>query len=124
MSNIALNYSGQTGDLDLTGHRLNLITGEAAIEQNLRIRLRFFLGEHFLDLRQGMPFFSEILIKNPNMLLVRSIFRQAILDTAGISAVTSLTASINSSTRTLSLNFAATMDTGAELVFAPFIIEI
>lgn len=124
MSNIALNYSGQTGDLDLTGHRLNLSTGEAAIEQNLRVRLRFFLESWFLDLRQGIPFFGEILIKSPNMLLVRSIFRQAILDTAGIVAVTTLTASINSSTRLLSLNFTATMDTGAELVFAPFIIEI
>ena len=124
MSNIALNYSGQTGDLDLTGHRLNLVTGEAAIEQNLRVRLRFGLESWFLDLRQGIPFFGEILIKSPNMLLVRSIFRQAILDTAGIVAVTSLTASINSSTRLLSLDFTATMDTGAELVFAPFIIEI
>ena len=124
MSNIALDYTGQTGDLDLTGHRLNLITDEAAIEQNLRIRLRFFLGEFFLDVRQGIPYFREILIKNPNILLVQSIFRQAILSTTGVSAVNSLTTDLDASTRTLSLTFSATLDTGAELVFDPFIIEI
>lgn len=124
MSNIALNYSGQTGDLDLTGHRLNLATGEAAIEQNLRIRLRFFLEEWFLDLRLGIPYFREILIKNPNLQLVRSIFREAVLGTAGINAVNDLTVAVNSSTRTLAVDFIATMDTGAELVFNPFIIEI
>ena len=124
MSDIALNYSGQTGDLDLTGHRLNLAAGDAAIETNLRIRLRFFLEEWFLDLRQGIPYFREILIKNPNLLLVRSIFRQAILDTTGISAVPDLALSINSSTRELSVSFVAILDTGAELVYDPFIIEL
>ena len=124
MSNIALNYTGQTGDLDLTGHRLNLATGEEAIEDSVRIRLRFFLEEWFLDVRQGIRYFREILIKNPNLLLLRSIFRQAILGTTGISSVNVGTLSVNSSTRTLSLDFVAVMDTGAELVFNPFIIEL
>jgi len=124
MSNIALNYVGQTGDLDLTGHRLNITTGEEAIEQNLRIRLRFFLEEWFLDTRQGIPYFREVLIKNPNLLLLQSIFRTAILDTTGISAVTQLTVELDKPTRSLSLFFAATMDTGAVLTYSPLIIEI
>lgn len=124
MSNIALNYTGQTGDLDLTGHRLNITTGEEAIEQNLRIRLRFFLEEWFLDTRQGIPYFQEVLIKNPNLLLLQSIFRTAILETTGISTVTKLTVELDKTNRTLSLFFAATMDTGAVLTYSPFIIEI
>ena len=124
MSNIALNYTGQTGDLDLTGHRLNITTGEEAIEQNLRIRLRFFLEEWFLDQGQGIPYFREILIKNPDLLLLQSIFRQAILGTTGISEVTTLTVELDKANRQLALTFAATMDTGAELIYSPFIIEI
>jgi hypothetical protein len=124
MSNIALDYTGQTGDLDLTGHRLNLTTGEEAIEQNLRIRLRFFLEEWFLDTRLGIPYFREVLIKNPNMLLVQSIFRNAILTTTGISTVNTLTSELDKSTRSLSLYFTATMDTGATLTYSPFVIEI
>ena len=124
MSNIALNYTGQTGDLDLTGHRLNITTGEEAIEQNLRIRLRFFLEEWFLDTRQGIPYFQEVLIANPNILLLQSIFRTTILETTGISTVGSLTVELDKSTRELSLSFTATMDTGATLTYNPFIIEI
>jgi hypothetical protein len=122
MSNIALNLPGN--DLDLTGHRLRLVTGEQAIEQNLRVRLRFFLGEWFLDTQQGIPYWRDIFIKGPNLLLIRSIFRNAILNTEGISEVTSITATLNSAERRLYLNFAATMDTGATLVYEPFIIEI
>ena len=124
MSNIALDYTGQTGDLDLTGHRVSLVTGEEEIEQHLRIRLRFFLGEWFLDERLGIPYFRDILIKNPNTLLVRSLFRQAIITTPGISDVTTLEIDLDKTTRTLSLTFAATMDTGATITFNPFIIEI
>ena len=124
MSNIALNYVGQTGDLDLTGHRLNLTTGTPAIEQNLRVRLRFFLGEWFADVRQGIPYFRDILIKGPDLLLIRSLFRTVILGTVGISTVTSLELELNTTTRSLSLSFAATMDTGAPLVYRDFIIEI
>jgi hypothetical protein len=122
MSNIALDASSH--DLDLTGHRLNIISGEAAIQQNLTVRLKFFLEEWFLDQRLGIPYFRDILIKNPIMLLVRSIFRNAIASTTGISGVSSLTASINGANRTLSLSFVATMNTGAQLIYNNFIIEI
>lgn len=124
MTDIALNYTGQAGDLDLTGHRLNLAMGEAAIEQQVRTRCMFFLGEYFLDERQGIPYFRDILIKNPNLLLVRSIFRQAIADTPGISSVDSIDVDVDKRSRTLTLTFSATMDTGATLVFNPFIIEL
>ena len=87
MSDIALNYSGQTGDLDLTGHRLNLIEGEAAIEQQVRLRCRYFEGSWFLDERQGIPYFRSILIKAPDLQVVESLFRAAIRDTPGISTV-------------------------------------
>lgn len=124
MSNIALDYTGQTGDLEVVGHRIGLVTGERAIEQNLRVRLRFFLEEWFLDQRQGIPYFREVFIKNPNLLLLQSIFRTAILETTGISNVNTLTVELDKASRTLSLFFVATMDTGATLTYSPFVIEI
>ena len=124
MSDIALNHTGQTGDLDLTGHRLNLITGEAAIEQQVRFRCRYFEGEWFLDERQGIPYFRNILIKAPDLELVESLFRTAVRTTPGISIVTSAELTIDAATRTLTVQFTATMDTGEVLVFSPFIVEI
>lgn len=122
MSDILLLENGS--DLDLTGNRAHLATDEEAIANQVMIRLRFFFEEWFLDERQGIPYFREILIKNPNLDLVRYLFRTAVATTPGISAVTSLTAEVDPVARKLSVTFAATMDTGAQLVFSPFIIEI
>ena len=124
MSDIKLDYTGQTGDLDTTGHRLNLATGEEAIDQQLRIRLRTFLGEWFLNEEVGFPYYREVLIKSPNLDLIRSLFVQAITSTPGILTVDEISATINTSTRTLSVDFVATMDTGEELVYSPFILEL
>jgi hypothetical protein len=124
MSDIALNQSGQSGDLNLTGHRLNLITDEAAIEQQVRIRCLFFFEEWFLDLRQGIPYFRDVYVKAPNLDLVRSLFRAAILGTPRISTVPTIELTLNKSTRALTISFTATMDTGELLVFSPFIVEI
>ncbi len=125
MTDIALKYVGQTGDIDLTGHRLNLATGEAAIEQQVNVRLRFFYEEWFLDRSQGIPYFRDVLIKSPNITAVTYIFRQAILTTPGISAVNSINVKIDSATRMLEVdNLSATTDTGAALDFSPFVIEI
>jgi hypothetical protein len=110
--------------LDLTGHRLNLITDEAAIEQQVRIRCLFFFEEWFLDLRQGIPYFRDVYVKNPNLDLVRSLFRTAILGTPRISTVPTIVLELDKSTRALTISFTATMDTGELLVFSPFIVEI
>jgi len=123
MSDIALNYLGQTGDLDITGHRVSLITGEAAIEQQVRIRLRFLVGSWYLDEAQGLPYLEDILIKNPDLLLVQSLFREAIESTPQISAVNDINVTLGEA-RKLTVTFSATMDTGAALNFEPFIIEI
>jgi len=111
-------------DLDLTKQRINIVEGEEAIEQNVRIRLQFFFESWFLDLRQGIPFFRDILIKAPNMILVDSLFRNAVLSTQGISAVPSFSSAIDTASRLLTIRFTAIMDTGQTLEFAPFVLEV
>lgn len=124
MSDIKLEYSGQNPDLAIVAHELVLVTDDEAIAQQLRTRLKFFLGEHFLNVSLGLPFYREILKKNPNLNLVRSIFREAILTTPGVVSVEELFLEINGATRTLEISFKARIDTGEELVFSPFIIEL
>lgn len=123
MSDIRLDF---THDLDLTNtlHNLTLVEGEEAIQQQLRIRMQFFLAEWFLDTREGIPYYRDILIKNPNLAVVRDVFRKAIITTPGIVEVEDLTVTLDTKTRTATVSFRATMDTGEILVFGPFIIEI
>lgn len=110
------------GDLRLTDGQLTLVEGDDAIDQHLRNRLRFFLGEWFLDTRQGLPYFQSVFVKNPNRPAVRSAFRRTIRETPGIVAVTELQLTINAD-RSTQVDFVATLDrSGAQLVFRNFIL--
>lgn len=112
------------GDLDLVGHQIVLVEGDEAIRQQIQIRCKFFLGEFFLDQQVGIPYYRNILRKNPNLDVVRDIFRQAIRTTPQVARVSELDVSIDAPTRTLNVTFKAIIDTGEELVFEPFTIEI
>lgn len=106
------------GDIDLTSGDFVFATGPDAIAQHLRIRLRFVLGEWFFDQDIGMPYFEEILIKNPNTNVVTTLFRTAILSTPGVLSLDSLDLVLDNATRILSVTFAARISGSAvPLVF-------
>lgn len=124
MSDIHLTFLGQQPTLTIRNGNLILAEGEEAIDQNLRLRLKFFLAEHFLDQRLGIPFYREVFIKNPNVRLLRTIFTEATRTTAGISSVDNLEVVIDAPTRTLEIFLVATMETGGILTYDPFILEL
>lgn len=96
------------GDLDFSTDDLVLLDHIEAVAQHLRIRLRFFLGEWFLDQRVGIPYFEKILGKvGRRENVVRSILRKAILDTSGVEALRSLSLTYTGETRLLTLEFDA-----------------
>jgi len=83
----------------------------------LKIRLGFFLGEWMLDRRIGLPYYQQILIKNPKTAVVRNLFRKAILDTPGIVSVNDLLVDYSPGARTLDVSFSAKTDGGENLTF-------
>lgn len=112
------------GDLRLTNHQFTFTTprSDEAIAQKLRNRLRFFLGEWFLDERQGLPFFKSVLVKNPDRRVIKSIFREAIRTTAGVTSVDKLELTV-AADRSARLTFSATLDDSDQpLVFTDFIL--
>jgi hypothetical protein len=118
-----------TGDLylDETGD-LAVVTGADAVVQDLRSRLRFFLGEWFLDQREGVPYFREVFgVKRPSPLALSSMFRRVVQETAGISQVVELSAVWDSAARHLAIEFAAVLEDGGIVTTretGPFIVEI
>lgn len=101
-----------THDLVLTGGDLVLVADGAAIRQEADIRLQFLLGEWFLDISAGLPFFQNILVKSPNLSAIRSIFHDEILAVDGITTVKTLDLDFNRSTRTLKVSWTADTDFG------------
>lgn len=89
-----------------------ILTGIDAIKQKVKLRLRFFLGEWFLNTAEGVAWRQNILIKNPNITVVNTLIKKAILGTEGIDGLLSFELITNNSTRTLTINFKAQTNYG------------
>lgn len=112
-----LDAPSQPGDLDLSTGDLLLTDGAEEVAQNIRIRLRFFQGEWFLDIRVGIPYFKHILVKSPNLDVVRFLFRKAIEDIPKVKTVERLDLTLDGNTRTLSAEIEVKTDLGETLGF-------
>lgn len=103
MIDIALDPA--TGDLLLSDFDLSLIADISQVAQNLSIRLRFFLGEWFLDTTAGIPYYQYILIKAPNQIQVESFIKEEISNTTGVTQITAFSSSFISDSRSYNVNF-------------------
>jgi hypothetical protein len=88
MSDLRLN-SGNFS-LDLTNGQFAIIDGQDAAIQALRLRLTAFTQEWFLDLAEGLPYFTQILVKGVNQEEIAQIYRNEIQNTPGIESVETL----------------------------------
>lgn len=82
---IAMNIN--TNDLILKDRDLILIDNAENVAQGIVIALRFWLGEWFLDTKQGVPYLERILVKNPNENHIRQVFTEAIQKVPGVQKV-------------------------------------
>lgn len=97
MTDIALDANN---DLDFTGRQLTLLGDGPSIAQEIRIAMRFFLGEWALDTRVGIDFFGRILgVKGITPDEVSNEFRKAILSIPGVTQIDSIATTIDTATR-------------------------
>ncbi len=115
MADIALDSDG---DMLFTGGNLQLAEGDDAIVQQLIIRFKFVLAEWFLDQRVGVPLIEEVLVKNPDLTRIRSIYTQLILTTPGIDSISLFELTIDNATMKAKLDFRAVKDDGTFLDFS------
>lgn len=96
------------GDLAIINNSLTLNSGNAAVTQHLQIHFQIFLGEWFLDTQVGVPWFRDVLIKNPSFAVVQQMLKAVILDTPGVLQILSFSLVFDSpQKRNLSLTFKA-----------------
>lgn len=105
MSSILLDL--ETHDIKLVDNAIVLVTGIDAIRQHLKCRFLLFLGEWFLDTTIGVPYFRDILIKNPSFVVVQEVLKSVILDTPGVILLLQFDFSFESVTRVARLEFQA-----------------
>lgn len=75
---------GSDNDIQIDNNNLTLVEGREEISQVLRQRLRVFLGEWFLDSREGIDYYGEVLKKAPDPGQVDALFKNEILTSPGV----------------------------------------
>lgn len=101
------------GDLELgDDNDLVIVDGTEAILQNIVQNIRWFFSEWFLNTADGMPYYQQILVKNPDQGTIDALFQNRILGTPGVVALTSYSFSPNFVTRQLSISFTVRTTSG------------
>lgn len=98
MSDFALTGDG---DLEITRGHLRVVTGTEALAQRLRVRLKLFRGDWFLDVRQGVPYHDFVLRKRSSPAVRREVFRRTIATTRGVREIVSLEVELDRTGRKL-----------------------
>lgn len=119
-----LKLDPSTHDLTLVNASFETVDDVEAAGQEAKTRLLFFKGEYFLDVRQGVPYFTDILAKGYDESRVKSILRQAITNVPGIVDVPAISIDLNRATREASISFSARFISGAVVDFPPLLIEL
>lgn len=68
-----------------SGGSWQTVKDSAEVVQHLRTRLQFLVGEWFLDISAGLPYFQSIMIKPADLGNIESIIKTEVLSTDGIS---------------------------------------
>ncbi len=89
------------GDIDPTFKFTETLQEYAAIR--LQENLSLFLGEWFLDTRQGLPYFRVIIGQRYDAAAVDSMFRRGALGSPGVASVDQLISRFDRKTRVLSI---------------------
>lgn len=95
--------------MDSMIHDLVVIDGNVplygGLDQRVDCMLRTFRGEWWLDPTIGVPYFEEVLKKNPDMSVVRQAFASVILSVPGVQEITRLEVRFLRYSRALRVDF-------------------
>lgn len=99
--------------LDLANHDIQFENGDFALtltqseslQQRLTIKLLTFMGEWYLNLNEGIPYFQSIFGKNRSKESIDLILKRAIISEPEVLQLVEFQSFIDSSTRLYSLSF-------------------
>lgn len=116
------------GDLALEGGTLVFCEGKHFYRQKLSSRFRLFQGTWFIDERIGVPYFRDVFVKDPDLDVIRSLFRRIITTCPGVKQLKTFSVIFDSGARTLHVAFEALLIGDVALVVKPgdrdFIIDL
>lgn len=94
-----------THDLVIYDYDLQVIESVDRVVQNIKIRLLHIYKEWYLDTTLGVPYFEEILVKDPDIPKIESIIIDTILKTRNVNQLLSFDSFFNNANREYSVTF-------------------
>lgn len=104
--------SPNLNDLLIVDGDLVIISSTQEILQHILQRLRFYLGEWFLDNTQGVPYYQQILVKNPDLGNIDAVLQNAITQTPGVDLLQTFSSNLENGTRQLFVSFSCLTTSG------------
>lgn len=98
--------------LDSSGNIAMVSDSVPLLSQRIQCRLQTFRGECFLDRSVGVPYFSEITRKNPDLARIRSLLASVISGVDGVKKILSLDLRFDGKTRQMTVTFKVLGDDG------------
>lgn len=92
-------------DLTTENYDLVLIDGMELTTQLLNIRLWFFFAEWYLDTSQGVRFFEDVMVKNPDLGAIEILLKETIMATENVNSILEFTMEYDNTLRKLSVQF-------------------
>ena len=96
------------GDLDIS-ERGDISFGDS-VAQKIRIRLLWFEGEWRWDTEEGLPYFEELFVKNPDVDEFESLVREKIFEVDEVTEVREVLVSHDRQERTATIRYTALTD--------------
>lgn len=93
------------GDLYISPNG-NIQLGES-VSQKIKIKLKWFEGEWRWDTDEGLPYLSDLLIKNPDTDYFESVIREKIFEVVEVTDVRDVSVTFNTESRAAVIRFVA-----------------
>ncbi len=85
------------------------------VAQKLKIILKIFTGEWYLNNTIGIDYYGKVLVKNPNLGEIEDIYKIKILSVEGTDEITAFNLTFNTAIRQLIVIFTVTLTNGESL---------
>lgn len=107
------------GDLRLDAGKVVMLSGADYVRQKLSSRFRWWLGEWFLNLEEGIPYRRDVFVKDPDIDVIRALFRNVLRTVVEIANISRFDVAFDATTRLLTFDFEVSFVGGETLVVQP-----
>lgn len=96
--------SDERNDFIIKNGEFEIITDAEQTIQNIRERLLSYLGDYFLDLEHGVPYYQTIFTKPFNLTNVENIIKSKVLEDEDVTEFAQFTTTFDPERRSLSIS--------------------